>query len=213
VLLLDSDGNRIVARYYEPPLAQHAESQGQVVPLAPGLEPLVGKNPYPTVKEQRALEREVWEKARRATGTLCRRRARGARRAARAEAELTCAGDVLQYANNLVLFKTTYDVYLFVIAPDRENELMLSCFLQSLYDALEILLQNQVDKHTIQENLDLVTLALDECVDDGIILETDSSAIAQRVTRPRPDAIDVNINEQSTWIWAMGTVGLTAQRS
>ena len=84
---------------------------------------------------------------------------------------------------------------------------MIHSFLQSLYDTLTILLQSQMDKRTVLDNLDLVTIAIDESVDDGcvgatdrsIILETDSAAIANRVTRTRPDTIEVQLNEQSTY--------------
>lgn len=114
-------------------------------------------------------------------------------------------GELFQYDNHLVLFKSSYDVYLFVIAPERENELMIHSFLQSFYDTLSVLLQSQIDKRTILDNMDLVTLALDESMDDGcvvladasIILETDSAAVANRVTRTRSDTIEVQINEQS----------------
>lgn len=34
------------------------------------------------------------------------------------------------------------------------------------------------------ENYDLVSLAIDEIIDDGIILETDPVIVASRVTRP-----------------------------
>lgn len=43
--------------------------------------------------------------------------------------------------------------------------------------------RQSVDKRTIIENYDLVSLAIDEIVDDGIILETDPTIIAQRVSR------------------------------
>ena len=43
VILLDGEGNRILAKYY-------------------------GKNPYPTVKEQKAFEKGLFEKTRRASG-------------------------------------------------------------------------------------------------------------------------------------------------
>ena len=66
-----------------------------------------------------------------------------------------------------MLFKASYDVYLFVLAPDRENELMMQSFLSSLYDSLDVILQSQVDRRTILDNLDLVTLTVDESVDDG----------------------------------------------
>ena len=52
---------------------------------------------------------------------------------------LLTLGDMLQYESNLVLFKASYDVYLFVLAPDRENELMMQSFLSSLYDSLDVI--------------------------------------------------------------------------
>lgn len=43
--------------------------------------------------------------------------------------------------------------------------------------------RQSVDKRTIIENYDLVSLAIDEIVDDGVILETDPTIIVQRVSR------------------------------
>lgn len=44
--------------------------------------------------------------------------------------------------------------------------------------------RNSTDKRTLIENYDLVSLAIDEIIDNGIILETDPVVIASRVTRP-----------------------------
>ena len=44
--------------------------------------------------------------------------------------------------------------------------------------------RNSTDKRTLIENYDLVSLAIDEIVDDGIILEVDPVIVASRVTRP-----------------------------
>ena len=51
--------------------------------------------------------------------------------------------------------------------------------------------RNSTDKRTIIENYDLVSLAMDETVDDGIILETDPVIIASRVSRPPAQDIAV----------------------
>lgn len=144
VLLLDSEGNRILAKYFQPPQETISEHP-PTAPVTPGLGALGARNPYPTHKEQRALEHAVWDKARRASG------------------------DLFQYDGNLVLFKSSYDVYFFVIAPERENELMMHSSMMSLYEALSVLLQSQIDKRTVLDNLDLVTLAIDESVDDGYV--------------------------------------------
>lgn len=51
--------------------------------------------------------------------------------------------------------------------------------------------RNSVDKRTVIENYDLVSLAIDEIVDDGIILETDPVIVATRVSKPPSQ--DVNV--------------------
>lgn len=65
------------------------------------------------------------------------------------------------------------------------------------------------DKRTIVENYDLVALAIDEIVDDGIILETDPVLIASRVSRaPAPDAPNmknIDLSEQGLMnAWEFG---------
>jgi len=96
-----------------------------------------------------------------------------------------------------VVYKASLDVIFYVVGPASENELMLGGVLNAFFDATSMLLRQQVEKRALLENLDLVTLALDETVDDGIILETDSTAIASRVSRPRPDPTELPINEQT----------------
>lgn len=69
VLLLDSEGHRILAKYYEPPGARAEGATSSAGTAAAGLAPLFAKNPYQTLKQQEALEHGVWDKARRASGT------------------------------------------------------------------------------------------------------------------------------------------------
>ncbi|TKA56817.1 hypothetical protein B0A53_01218 [Rhodotorula sp. CCFEE 5036] len=165
VILIDNESNRIMAKYFHP---EHAD------PKNPSSH---GKQPFATLKEQRAFEAAIWEKTRKQTG------------------------DILLYDNSLVLYKQAVDLTFYVIGPAGENELMLSSVLGAFYDAVALLLRHQVEKRAILENLDLVVLALDETIDNGIVLETDPIAIASRVSRPRPDATvnlaDIQLNEQS----------------
>jgi hypothetical protein len=61
-------------------------------------------------------------------------------------------------------------------------------------------IRQSVDKRTIIDNYDLVSLAVDEIVDDGIILETDPLIITQRVSRaPTQDVVQlkgIDLSEQ-----------------
>lgn len=69
--------------------------------------------------------------------------------------------------------------------------------------------RNSTDKRTIIENYDLVSLAIDEIVDDGIILETDPVIIASRVSKPPTQDManikNIDLSEQGLLnVWEFG---------
>lgn len=57
ILLIDSDGHRLLSKYYQP---------AHVDPKATG--PVAFKNPFQSDKEKRAFEQAVWDKTRRSQG-------------------------------------------------------------------------------------------------------------------------------------------------
>ena len=70
--------------------------------------------------------------------------------------------------------------------------MLLYSVILALRDSLHLLFRAQVDKRTLLENYDLVSLAVDEIIDDGIILETDPTIIVQRVSKAPTQ--DVNLS-------------------
>ncbi|CAJ0545908.1 Ff.00g093810.m01.CDS01 [Fusarium sp. VM40] len=116
-------------------------------------------NPYSDVKSQKAFEKGLIEKTAKQTG------------------------DIILYDNRIVLYKMESDVMMYVVGSVDENEILLYNTILALRDSLHLLFKQSVDKRTIVENYDLVSLAIDEIVDDGIILETDPTIIVQRVSR------------------------------
>ncbi|TFK44994.1 coatomer protein [Crucibulum laeve] len=155
-IILDSEGNRVLAKYYRPKNHPQGESKE-----------------FLTLKEQKAFEKGLFQKTKKA------------------------GGDIILYDSHLAVYKHSLDLILYFIAGPTENELMLSTALTSLTDALTMMLRNSLEKRGVLENLDLVLLCLDETIDDGIIVDTDSAAIASRVSRPRPDTTEIVINEQT----------------
>ncbi|KAI1018906.1 hypothetical protein LB505_002787 [Fusarium chuoi] len=116
-------------------------------------------NPYSDVKSQKAFEKGLIDKTAKQNG------------------------DIILYDNRIVLYKMESDVMMYVVGSVDENEILLYNTILALRDSLHILFKQSVDKRTIVENYDLVSLAIDEIVDDGIILETDPTIITQRVSR------------------------------
>ncbi|KAH8147382.1 uncharacterized protein LAJ45_08538 [Morchella importuna] len=132
--------------------------------------------PYPTPASQAAFEKGLTEKT------------------------ATAGNDIILYDGRVVVFKTEGDVVLYVVGGADENELLLWNALLALRDTLSILLRNTVDKRTILEHFDVVSLAVDEVVDDGVILETDPATIAARVTKQpmedAPSVKNIDLSEQ-----------------
>ncbi|KKY24361.1 putative coatomer subunit zeta [Phaeomoniella chlamydospora] len=132
--------------------------------------------PYTHLKEQKSFEKGLLEKTAKQTS------------------------DVILYDNRIVVFKNEGDVMLYVVGSAEENEILLYNVVLALRDSLAILLKNSTDKRTIIENYDLVTLAIDEIVDDGIILETDPVIVSTRVSRApaqdAPNMKNIDLSEQ-----------------
>ncbi|CAN8099392.1 unnamed protein product [Discula destructiva] len=161
LILSTEDGSRLYAKYYDSP--HHG-------PTAPGQSTQStssSKNPYPDLKSQKAFEKALLEKTAKQTG------------------------DILLFDGRIVLYKSESDVMLYLVGSVEENEVLLYNAILALRDSLHLLFKASVDKRTIIESYDLVSLAVDEIVDDGIILETDPTIIVQRVSKAPTADVDL----------------------
>ncbi|XP_067097193.1 coatomer subunit zeta-1-like [Osmerus mordax] len=144
VLILDSDGERLYAKYYD--------------------------ETYPSVKEQKAFEKNIFNKTQRTDSEIA-------------------------FIEGLtVVYKSNIDLYFYVIGSSHENELMLMSVLNCLFDSLSQMLRKNVERRALLENMEGLFLAVDEIVDEGVILESDPQQVVYRVAL-RGD--DVPLTEQT----------------
>ena len=140
MLILDNDGNRILAKYYD-------------------------KNVFPTVKEQKAFEKNLFNKTHRANAEIIMLDG------------LTC------------VYRSNVDLFFYVMGSSHENEvnyllivyhiqmvnswiffqLILMSVLNCFYDSVSQILRKNVEKRIVLENLDIVMLAMDEICDGGFV--------------------------------------------
>ncbi|KAH0828976.1 hypothetical protein J3R83DRAFT_2408 [Lanmaoa asiatica] len=113
-------------------------------------------------KDQRTFEKGLWQKTKKP------------------------GGDVILFDGHLAVFRHSLDLIFYVIGGPTENEIMLYSVLTALFDALSLLLRNQVEKARPR----LIPVY-------SIIVETDSTTIASRVSRPKADTTEIVINEQT----------------
>lgn len=143
VLILDNEGERLYAKYYNQGPSQ--ENGGEVH--------------FQTLSQQQKFESLIFGKINKVHQ------------------------DIVLYDNHLVTYKQTNDIILIIVAKINENESLIYSTVANLFESLNILLDNTIDKSTIVSKYDLVSLAIDETVDDGIIVEIDPAIIVSRVTK------------------------------
>ncbi|EDO17500.1 hypothetical protein Kpol_1058p37 [Vanderwaltozyma polyspora DSM 70294] len=92
--------------------------------------------------------------------------------------------EILIFEDHIVLYKEYMDIILCLVGSIDENEVILQQGFTAFRDSLDLILDSGIDKKNIQDHFDMVLLAIDETIDNGIILETDPATIASRVTKP-----------------------------
>uniref|UniRef100_A0A8C2YSC9 Coatomer subunit zeta n=1 Tax=Chinchilla lanigera TaxID=34839 RepID=A0A8C2YSC9_CHILA len=80
-----------------------------------------------------------------------------------------------------IVYKSSVDLFLYVVGSSQENELMLVSVLTCLFESLSHILRRNVEKRWLLDNLDGAFLVLDEIVDGGVILESDPQQVVQKV--------------------------------
>eukprot|EP00164_Ancoracysta_twista_P001306 GFYU01001709.1.p1 GENE.GFYU01001709.1~~GFYU01001709.1.p1 ORF type:complete len:180 (-),score=43.43 GFYU01001709.1:74-613(-) len=89
--------------------------------------------------------------------------------------------EIVLFENNIVVYRSMADVYVYVSGSADDNELILVNVLQTFWDCLLQVFHNQIDRR-LRDHLDTLMLVIDELVDGGLIIESDANAICARVT-------------------------------
>ena len=94
---------------------------------------------------------------------------------------LILSADVMVFGSHLVVYLSSMNVRIFVVASSSVNELVVDQVMRALEDALTSLLKGVIDTRGIIDNMDYVLLAIDELVDEGIIFQIDGEDISSRI--------------------------------
>ena len=145
ILILDNDGKRILAKYYD------AVS-------------------FPNTAAQKKFEKSLFTKTHKANA------------------------EIIMLDGFTCLYKSSVDLFFYVLGSGQENELLLMSVLDCLFNAVTQILRKNVDKKALFDNLEVIMLALDEMIDGGMIMECDPQQVVSRVAL-RTD--DIPLGEQT----------------
>merc|ERR1712025_7655 len=111
---------------------------------------------FPDVKEQTRFEKLVFKKTVKANS------------------------EIIMLEGLTILYKSSVDLFFYVVGSSYENELVLLSALNTLFDSLNTILRKEFEKKVLMDNLDMVMLAVDELCDNGILMESDPEIVAAR---------------------------------
>ncbi|KAI1887143.1 hypothetical protein AGOR_G00203100 [Albula goreensis] len=112
---------------------------------------------YPSMREQKNFERNVFNKTHKSDN------------------------EIAFLEGMTIVYKSSIDLFFYVVASAHENELMMMVVLNCLFDSLSQIMRKSVEKRCLLENMDGVLLVVDEIIDGGVILESDPQQVIQKV--------------------------------
>lgn len=96
-----------------------------------------------------------------------------------------CDSEFLHHQDRLVLFRRSYDVVVMIVGRVEENEMLLHQIFECIDLVLRETIKPQLDSTALLDNYDLLVVALDQCVMEGIPLDFDASDIIARVVEDK----------------------------
>jgi len=130
---------------------------------------------FADVKRQKVFEKILLGKIKAASGTT---------KAADGSAPVQSSdGNILLYEQHTVVYRSEADITLMVFGSIDENEVVLHSVMTCIHEALQVLLKcsGAIEKRLLLESYDALVLVVDEVIDDGIIMETNSSNLVPDV--------------------------------
>lgn len=90
--------------------------------------------------------------------------------------------DILMLDGFLILHRFITDVHIYIVGRKSENPLILDSVLRCLAETVTTLLNKNVERQAFLNHLAEIILAIDEICDNGMVIETDSNLVLQRIS-------------------------------
>jgi len=147
VVVLDNEGKRIIAKYYNSARTQ-----------------------LETNTSQKAFERQLFLKSNKQSGTGHSSRTIN-----------SYENDIMNVENYVAVFRCYSDMSVFILGTQDDNELILAQVLDCCHECFDRIFNKQIERKSLINKMSGVILVIDELIDQGIVMNTDSKIILARV--------------------------------
>ena len=86
--------------------------------------------------------------------------------------------DIMNVDDYVAIFRCYTDMTIYVLGDAKnDNELILATVLNTIHDCFDTIFKHNVERKSLINNMTGVILVIDELIDQGIIMQLDSSII------------------------------------
>lgn len=89
-----------------------------------------------------------------------------------------------------MIYKIYRDIRLIVLSSPEESELITASVVSAIDSSLSTLLEGHISTRVLYDNLDMVSLIIDEITEDGQVIETDPTEIIRKVNIRSDSVVD-----------------------
>jgi len=89
--------------------------------------------------------------------------------------------DIMICDNYVSVFRCYHDMSIYVLGNADDNELILGQVLDCLHECFDKVFKSQFERRALITQMSQVILIIDEIVDHGVVMHTQSSVILQRI--------------------------------
>lgn len=156
VVVLDNEGKRIIAKYYNAPKSLETNPQ------------------------QKWFERQLFLKSnKQGTGTSAAAAAGGS--TGPSKPLNMYENDIMTVENYVAIFRCYVDMTIYILGDKDDNELILATVLDTVHDCFDKIFKHSIERKSLINNMTAVILVIDELIDQGILMATDPQTILKRI--------------------------------
>ena len=82
--------------------------------------------------------------------------------------------DIMTVDNYVAIFRCYTDMTIYILGSKEDNELVLSMSLDVIHDCFDSIFKHQIERKSLISNMTAVILVIDEFIDQGIVMATES---------------------------------------
>ena len=89
--------------------------------------------------------------------------------------------DIMTVENYVAIFRCYVDMSIYILGEKDDNEIILAMVLDTVHECFDKVFKHSIERKSLLNNMTAVILVIDELIDQGIVMATDSQTFLKRI--------------------------------